>query len=70
MPVILDEEARRAAVKAALGRMFRMMMRPYQEGDVAEYEKCRGVVLDCSPEPEEDHSPNWVLHRRMGAAGD
>jgi hypothetical protein len=34
-------------VQMALGRIFALMSRPFQEGDVEQYEKARGVVLDC-----------------------
>jgi hypothetical protein len=33
-------------VELALGRIFGMMSRPSQPGDVAEYERCRAIVLD------------------------
>lgn len=33
-------------VELALGRIFRMGARPTQDGDVAEYERCRGIIMD------------------------
>jgi hypothetical protein len=35
-----------SAVSLALGRIFGMMQRPTQPGDVEEYERCRAVILD------------------------
>ena len=36
----------RATVELAIGRIFRMGSRPSQPGDEAEYDRCRGIVLD------------------------
>lgn len=46
----LDEEERRA-VECALGRIFKLGSRPTQPGDVEEYERCRGVILDITDPP-------------------
>jgi hypothetical protein len=35
-----------AEVQLALGRMFRLMSRPSQAGDVEQYETCRRIILD------------------------
>lgn len=32
-------------INLALGRIFGMMQRPEQSGDVAEYERCRPLIL-------------------------
>jgi hypothetical protein len=33
-------------VELALGRILRLAARPEQPGDVAEYERCRALILD------------------------
>lgn len=61
-------------LKLALGRIFRMMARPAQPGDVAEYERCRSLILDVlcgeGESPQEGYQPNWARDRLKGAAGD
>ena len=55
-------------VELALGRIFRLMSRPEQPGDVADYERRRAIVLDlCEPQP--DYVPNYARDRLKGAAG-
>lgn len=34
-----------SAVSLALGRIFRLASRPTQPGDVADFERCRAVIL-------------------------
>lgn len=63
-----DPEARTLA-QLALGRIFRILSRPFQEGDIEEYERCRAIVLDAS-DPIPDHRPNYARDRNRGAAGD
>lgn len=58
-----------AAVRLAIGRIFRLSSRPEQPGDIAEYERCRALILDHS-DPQEDRAPNWQRDRLKGAAGD
>lgn len=58
-----------SAVQLAIGRIFRMMSRPEQPGDVADYYRCRSIILNASPEPI-DTRPNWIRDRHKGAAGD
>lgn len=36
----------RETLKAAIGRVFGMMQRPGQDGDVAEYNRCRAIAMD------------------------
>jgi hypothetical protein len=66
-------------VEAALGRLFRMMLRPSREGDVAEYERCKNTILAIlEPPPSplghvtvgEPTAPNYLRDRFRGAAGD
>jgi hypothetical protein len=56
-------------VNLAMGRIFRLMSRPAQPGDVAEYERCRGLILDLC-KPVADHAPNFARDRLKGAQGD
>lgn len=38
--------AERRTVSLAIGRILRMGSRPGQPGDIEEYYRCRGIVLD------------------------
>ena len=58
------------AVRLALGRIFSLMVRPAQPGDVEQYETCRRVVLDNTEDLPADYIPNWARDRNRGAAGD
>lgn len=46
----------------ALGRILRIASRPYQDGDIAEYERCRAIIMD-GAEPKVDSigycRPGW-----------
>ena len=57
-------------VNLALGRIFRLLSRPTQPGDVADYERCRAVVLDLCDPVQPDYAPNYIRDRLLGAAGD
>lgn len=66
-------------VNLSLGRIFRMGSRPTQPGDVADYERCRKIILDeldpAIPAFEfarvpQDVEPNYARDRLRGAAGD
>ena len=37
-------------VNLAIGRIFRIMSRPYKDGDKEEYERCRKIILDLEPD--------------------
>lgn len=41
----------------AIGRLFRIMSRPYQDGDLKQYEKCREIIMDLAGSGT-DYSPN------------
>lgn len=56
------------AAALALGRIFRMGSRPSQPGDIAEYERCRAIVIAAQPEAEPDYVPNWVRDRNKGSS--
>lgn len=57
-------------VNRAIGRIFSIASRPAQPGDVAEYERCRGLILDlCDPVTYvEVH--DYARDRLKGAQGD
>lgn len=57
-------------MQLAIGRIFRLMSRPEQPGDVAEYERCRALILDLSEPVTPEYRPNWTRDRLSGAAGD
>ena len=58
-----------AQVQLAIGRIFRLASRPHQPGDIAEYERCRALILDHSEMPN-DCAPNYARDRLKGAQGD
>jgi hypothetical protein len=62
-----------AEMKLALGRIFRLASRPAQEGDVAEYERCRALILNAADAAGINTSPDyqhcWARDRLKGAAG-
>lgn len=65
----IDSE-KQDAVRLALGRIFGMMLRPSEAGDVEEYERCRAIVLDVTDPVTRDTRPNWARDRLRGATGD
>lgn len=66
----MTDEERHAAVRLALGRIFRLASRPQQPGDAEDYERCRAVILDCTDPVALDYAPNYARDRTRGAAGD
>lgn len=56
-------------VQLALGRIFRLMSRSTQPGDVADYERCRALILDAVGESTPDYAPNYARDHSLGAAG-
>ena len=63
-------EADRQTVNLAFGRIFRLMSRPEQSGDAADYERCRAVILDVlDPPPFIDRAPDYGRDRLKGAQG-
>jgi hypothetical protein len=54
-------------MQLALGRILRMGSRPYQDGDFAEYERCRAIFMDAaeaqgikpSTDSSGDSRPGW-----------
>jgi hypothetical protein len=55
--------------EAAMGRIFRLGSRPFQEGDIEEYERCRAVIMNLAQTVPADHGPNIARDRGKGAAG-
>jgi len=47
-------------VNLALGRIFRMASRPEQDGDIADYERCRSLILNLL-------DPEMSIHRAVMA---
>lgn len=39
-------------MQLALGRIFRMGAQPMQPGDVAEYERCRAIIMEIHESPD------------------
>lgn len=55
---------RNQTVELALGRIFRLLSRPEQPGDVAEYERCRAIVLaEIGDGYTPPYRPNWAAER-------
>jgi hypothetical protein len=55
----------------ALGRIFRLMSRPFQEGDIEQYEAARSTFLTEGPQPEppDPYQVNWARDRKLACAG-
>lgn len=64
-----DANESKTLAHLALGRLFRIMRRPYQDGDMEQYHQLRAILLNTSPEPA-DHQPNYARDRYNGAQGD
>ena len=58
-----------ALVALAIGRIFLITSRQTRQGDIAEYERCRKIILDRIEAPA-DRSPNYARDRLKGAQGD
>lgn len=66
------DEDKKKLVELAIGRILRIMSRPHHLGDEAEYDRCRGIILDAAGiegNPVDDR-PSWTRDRLKGAAGD
>jgi hypothetical protein len=60
-----------AVFELALGRILRLGSRPSQPGDIAEYERCRALILDALAEPAAPaYRHSYARDRNKGAAGD
>lgn len=69
----MNEQEARTAMHLAIGRLFRIMSRPYQEGDIEQFYMCEKVVMDAAQVlgiEARDNTPNWTAQRLGGAQGD
>lgn len=66
----VEFKAAAVEINLAIGRIFRMMSRPGQPGDVADYERCRALILSQLPDAATDYRPNYARDRLIGAQGD
>jgi hypothetical protein len=57
-------------VQMALGRLFRMMLRPAQPEDIEVFHTIRALVLGAAGEQAQEYRPNYVAQRLQGAQGD
>lgn len=57
------------AVNLAMGRIFKMLSRLEQPGDIADYERCRSLIFDFIEAPP-DRAPCYARDYRLGAQGD
>jgi len=69
MAVVTIGDQERRLKELALGRIFRIASRPYQEGDIEEYERCRAIIMS-DMETIEEWAPRWARDRLKGAQGD
>ncbi len=55
----------------ALGRIFRMMSRPFKEGDIEQYEAARSAFLTeaTQPEPPDPYQVSWATDRKLACMG-
>jgi hypothetical protein len=69
-------DAREAGVvgRMAIGRLLRLMSRPYQPGDELEYGAARVALMEASEvlgiDASAAYEPDYPRDRRRGAAGD
>ena len=68
--IIMSETSKTTPqVQLAIGRLFLMLSRPEQPGDIETFHKIRAIVLD-SADCRTDYRPNYVAQRMTGAQGD
>jgi hypothetical protein len=53
-------EPQTTQINLAIGRIFRMASRPEQAGDIAEYERCRSLILNTL-------DPDMAIHHAVMA---
>lgn len=56
----LKNDTPRSTAELALGRILRMASRPAQSGDIAEYERCRAIILSAFDEQPIGYRPSWA----------
>ena len=65
--MVMDNEEH--ALKClAIGRLMRIASRPYRDGDMAEYARCRAIIMGDTHEVS-DWRANYVRDRLKGAPG-
>ena len=47
------------AMQLALGRIFRMLSRPFEPGDIEQYERCQAIIM------AEAEAEGCVVHRYL-----
>ena len=57
-------------VQLVLGRLLRMLNRPYQPTDDRDYQACRAIIMDHARKPYIDTRPNYARDQNKGAQGD
>lgn len=67
---MLSTAEKAQARRLVIGRLLRMMSRPSEPGDIDEYHRLRGILLDLAEAEPVDYAPNWVRDRLKGAQGD
>lgn len=61
-----EEHLNDAAVRLAIGRIFRLASRPSQPGDIEQYESCRRLIMDIldpANTATTGYQPNWARDR-------
>lgn len=63
-PKFNDKQEAAATINLALGRIFKICSRPFQEGDEEVYGQCRSIILDgfdfLGIVAEPDNRPSYV----------
>lgn len=58
--MLTDEELLHAAKCLALGRILRLGSRPFQEGDIEQYERCKDILTAKTPEELDRFRIHWT----------
>lgn len=53
-------------IELALGRILRIASRPYRDGDLQEYERCRAIILDAAEAEGTTATSSSLGHCRPG----
>jgi len=61
---------REKLVELAIGRILRLGSRPFQEGDLEEFDRCRAIILDNTDPVTRSYEHNYARDRNRGAQGD
>jgi hypothetical protein len=58
-------------IEMAMGRIFGMMMRPTKDGDGAEFDRCRKIIMNLTDGQFDltDRRPDYVRDYGKGAQG-